>query len=73
MTIYKNRSNIWEALGMLLIGRSSNCHYYFFLLFLEGMNHLFLMFPKEAMDLCPVPLRSAFPLLFQLYGDIIDI
>lgn len=61
MTIYKNRNNIWEALGMLFNCRSSDCYYYFFFLFLVGMNHLFLTFPKEATDPCAlIPLWSAF-------------
>lgn len=66
MTIYKNRNNIWEALGMLLVCRSCDYSYYLFFSFLVGMNHLFLMSLKEAMDhWALVLLWSAF--IFQLH------
>lgn len=64
MRVYKNRNNIWEALGMLLVGRSSNCYYYFLFSFLVGMNHLFPMFPKEALDLCALVHCAGPPFFF---------
>lgn len=60
MAIYKNRSNIWEALGMLLACRSGGCYYYhFFFSFLVGMNRLFPALPKEAAAPGPRPRVSA--------------